>query len=343
MSSQAMTRANASDRILIAGTARSGTTWATRVLSRAEGATMMNEPDNVLADTVNHPSFVGTGFRSYPILAPGDRSPHYEALWEMAFAGRVPMRRGPLPRVARVVLHTPRRVRDPMLSAVAKVMARTPGTAKHVVVKSVMPHFDLEWLAERFHPQIVMMQRNPLNVISSWVKLKVHGYDLHYRDDIRERFVEPLGVEPPPASGSQLALTAGWVGLLTTVLADVRRRHPDWILVTHEDLCDDAITQFKALFNQLGLTWTEEAEKFLTEKGYNHPTFRRTDWTGEHLDPAAVTKAQARRWEGRLSEREVDEIMTVLNAFPGRGWVQAPASFDEWAQRGRDVSGARQR
>jgi hypothetical protein len=289
----------------------------------------MNEPDNVDADPRPGAPIRRFGFGPYLALEPGQAAPHLEGLWEMAFAGRVPMRRGVGRWFARCALRLPKSVRDPLILLAAGIVKRSPTLPRNIVVKSVLAHFAIDWIAERFDPQVVVIQRDPLNVVSSWLRLNVHGYDLHTRQDLRESHFAPLGIPAPPANGGRAALTAWWVGTLNTVLAQALDRHPEWTFITHEVLCANAVDEFQSLYRRLGLTWTDEAERFLVESGYHRPTFRRSDWEGAGLTGEQVTKAQPNRWKERLSAEEVEEIRAVLDDFPNRGWVKYPVTSIE--------------
>ena len=309
------------NRVLLAGTGRSGTTWTGRVLGSAANTVYVNEPDNI---GVNHHTLVQDdtlGFGPYPILRAGDNAPQYAALWRLAFAGRVPLRNGVGHRFGRAALRIPRKIRDPLLPKFAGALERVRPLPQNVVVKSTMTAFCLEWIVANFNPRVVVIQRNPLNVVSSWLDWKVNGKDLHTRSRVHELFVAPYGLPPAPIDGSQAALTAWWVGLLTTTMARLVDAHPQFVVTTHEALCADPEREFRSLFDQLGLVWTDEAAAFL-RRGYLLPTF------AQELDASAmgesddVTKAQRERWKDRLDESEIAEIQVVLDTFPTGGWVR---------------------
>jgi hypothetical protein len=168
---------------------------------------------------------------------------------------------------------------------------------------------------------VVVIQRNPLNTISSWIELGVHGFDLFDRPEIRERYLEPLGITPPAADAGVTERTAAWVGLLTTVLAGHVERHPEWLVVTHEELCVDPLVRIREVCDQVGLTWSEGIERFLTES--NRP--------GEGFSHIRVTREQPNRWRKRLSDEQVEEIESVLAQYPSRGWIRAPERQPEMA------------
>src|SRR5262245_15969523 len=156
--------------VLIAGVPRSGTTWIGRALGRTAGATYVNEPDG-FRDPFAFTVMLGRG--ENPVLAPGDAAPDLERLWAGALAGGRPAgsvrdrvarslyERTPLDdrRAARAAGRATGRLRLVTLAAVPRV---GEPTARHAVVKSVQCALSLEWIAARFTPRVLVVERNPL-------------------------------------------------------------------------------------------------------------------------------------------------------------------------------------
>lgn len=304
-------------RVLLVGVARSGTSWLGHALGRAHGVRFYYEPDNIDADPSGGRPAGGFGFGPYPMISPGEESSMFAAVWDLVFAGRMPpVEKRPMLLAARAALRLPRSLRDPLVRQVAATAARIPSRSNCTVVKSIYAIFSLDWLIERYHPQVVVIQRHPLNVVSSWRQLNIPLFDLASRPAIAQRYLEPLGIAPPTGA-PELTRIAWHVGLLTHVLGDTAERHPEALLVTHEDLCVEPITGMRDVFERLGLVWTADVESFLAAS--NRP--------GEGLQPVRVTTEQPDRWRKRLTDAEVDEIEGVLDQFPRRGWVRAPAAI----------------
>lgn len=297
-------------RILVLGTARSGTRWLATALGHAEGARVVKEPDNVDAD----PSGSGLsrlGFGPYPVIDPSDQAPQFRALWDLAFSARVPNKPGVRRSAARAVLRLPAPLRDPVLRRSARAVSALPGRASQVVVKSIYAQFAVDWLVQHYDPRVVVIERHPLNVVSSWTELGVHGFDLLERPLIRERWLDPLGITVPPPEASKLERAAACVGLVTTVLRDQVRRHPGWLVVSHERLCAAPQAEIREVCEGVGLTWTDGVARFLAES--NRP--------GEGFSNVRVTSEQPMRWRGRLTDQQADEVQAVLDRFPSRGRV----------------------
>jgi hypothetical protein len=319
-------------RVLLISSPRSGSTWALRALACAEGTSFVREPDNVDTAASVDTTVTRLGFGPYPVLEPGEVAPQYAALWDLAFQGRraLRLRRGWGRRLTRAAFRLPRPVRDPLLAAAARGLGAVAPRRSHVVVSSVMAHFSVEWIHQRFGPRVVVLQRDPLNIASSWLRLNVDAYDVHARPAILERHLGPLGVEPPPAGASIVTLVGWWIGALATQMSHLLECHPDWVLATHEDLCDAAEARFGDLYRQLNLTWTAETEAYLREGGYIEPLFRGGENTfttvaGDTAEATRVRRAQADAWRTRLTPEQLSELREVLATFSNRGWVRPRA------------------
>ena len=282
------------------------------------GVRFYYEPDNIDADPTGTRPAGGLGFGPYPMIDLGETATPFASVWDMVFAGRLPsMERGPLLLAARLAMRVPRTARDPLVRTAAALAARLPTRSHYTVVKSIYATFCLDWLVERYQPRVIAIQRDPLNVISSWRELEIPLFDLATRPAIIERYLEPLGIGQLPRGASELMRIASTVGILTHALGETLDHHPDWRLVTHEDLCRDPAAEIRGVFDELGLVWTDEVERFLHTS--NRP--------GEGLQPVRVTTEQPDRWRKRLSSAEVEEIAGVLDQFPRRGWIRAPAAL----------------
>lgn len=302
------------ERILVVGTARSGTSWLAKAIGHADNTQHLPEPDNIDTEHAGRPAGY-LGFGAYPMLEPGDTPPSLTALWDFVFSGRIPAGRGLQLKAGRRFVQLPRGIRDPLFKLATTATSRLPGGPAHRVVKSIFIMFSLDWMLDRYHPQVVLIQRNPRNTVSSWMQLNIPSFDLATRPLIRERYLDRLGIAAPESS-EQLHVAAWTVGLLTTVIAEGAARHPEWPLYTHEDLCVEPRVKLREVCDRVGLTWGARADRYLEES--NRP--------GEGLRPVRVTSEQPDRWKKRLTTDQVSEIDDVLSRFPTRGWIREPGS-----------------
>jgi hypothetical protein len=290
-------------------------------LSFAENACLVNEPDNETFNPFAVRAKLPLG--RYPVLGEHEHAPDdYTKLWIQAFSGPRSRQRSPRAAAARFLM---RRldgmelwnafcnVRQPeatfRLRAVRALAAPHPKTREtrgHVVVKSAHGPLAVEWIASEFQPQVVVVVRHPLNIVASWMELGWGGCSLDTNPKIVERYVRRWDLPTLAPTCSRLSRVAWEVGLLLSVLRSSAEAHPEWRLVSHEQMCGDPTGQFRELFAALGLGWTDAAEVHLA----------RSNRDAQGLVTMRVAADQPERWRKRLTGDQVREISGVLAAFP---------------------------
>jgi hypothetical protein len=312
-------------RVLLTGTARCGSTWAANVLGRADGGQTVFEPDGPASDVLG--AMVAARLGSHPALLTGQRSFWYRQLWDLAFVGGWPMARSEGVRAAgRRVSRMPRSLRDGLVATLAMGTSRIRKRPRNVIVKSVNSTFSLDWIERRYAPTMVIMRRNPLNIISSCTVLGLYTKrNIGDLPAVHRSVVAPLGLTTPSEDASAVTRAAWNVGLLTTGLKRAADRHPDWVVASHDDLCVDPLPRFEALTRRLGLGWTSAMEEYVTRS--DDPNF--TVFGGSqrvHPNAATSTTGSSRRTEAttqfarRLTPEQVAEARAVLAEFPLGDW-----------------------
>ena len=295
--------------VLVAGLPRSGTTWVGEVLGHTAGARYLHEPDNHLV----RPDawWAKRRLGPYPELDPGDDGGDYGRLWARAFAG------GPRPSAlyaaARVLQHAGAAALSGRLGSYGaragdrerrrRDFGRLPGP---LVVKSVHCARSLEWAVDRFRPAVVVVERHPFGVISSWRKLGWDDFLDRDRGALRYS-AAVLGVDPPPPGAPWLERAAWHYGVLSSYLERARRRHPDWLVVRHDVLCADPEPAFRRLAGRLGLRFTDGAARYLAAS--NRP--------GDGYSTHRLWSEQIDGGRRRLSPAERTLILTTLSRFTG--------------------------
>jgi hypothetical protein len=283
------------------------------------------EPDGPISDVLG--AMVATRLGEYPALTPGDQSRWYRLVWELAFAGGWPWDRVEGARAAgRRLVRVPPQARDYLIAGLATATARLRRHPRHVIVKSVNSAFSLEWITRRYAPRVVILRRNPLNVVSSWVVLNMWT-DHPIGNDrlVQETYVRPLGLTPPNGGSSSVAIAAWNVGLLTTALKRTAERHPEWIVESHDDLCVEPVPKFRSLVDRLGLQWTPAVEEYLRMS--DDPRYT-VHGGSKKVHPNAVTATtdasrrdqQATQFKRRLSPEQAAEARAVLDRFELGDW-----------------------
>ena len=98
-------------RVLVAGAARCGSTWAANVLGHATDTRIVYEPDGHNSDVLG--AVAATRLGEYPVLEEGEFSYWYRLIWDLAFAGGWPWDKVESARAAgRRLVHVPPLMRD---------------------------------------------------------------------------------------------------------------------------------------------------------------------------------------------------------------------------------------
>jgi len=321
--------------LFIASAPRTGTTWVAWVLSVAPGVTWINEPDNEWPNVFALKAKRTLG--RFPVLEKGDTAPpEYEELWARAFQGfrqsrildRVVWRSD---RGDKTMLQLWRAMCDHanpemsrelrLLTALAGPPRSKPkplggrrhraGAPERVLVKSVYAPLALEWITARFQPQTVIVLRHPLNVMASWVELMGGGCALDTNPTVREHFAARWDLPELEPEATRLQRIAWELGLFLSALQTGIDEHPDWVVVSHEELAVDPTKTFKRLYEDVGLDWTPKTESFLEER--NRP--------GEGFAVFRVASELPERWRKRLSKEQLEEVWSVWSQI-NAPWVE---------------------
>ena len=306
--------------LLLVGMPRSGTTWTMRALAADGSLHGVMEPDNESRSA----SAIWAKRRAgrFPVLDPGDRDPEYRRLWEWILAGAD---QSPRLKIAGTTL---RAVRDggrrrfyhgrfsPLMQLAGAIGApprRPPGhplVNQRLLVKSVHLPLAVEWLASEFDVEVLVLLRHPGNVLASWISLNLLDQYVRLDENPRIRSRVSVAGSIPPAGPEPLERMVWQIGVLTLALEDALSRHPTWRVRVHDALCVDPPAQFRRLYSDLGLTWNEGVEQYLTTNdrpGVGFPTQR-------------VASDQPDGWKSRLTPMQIDVMQEVLSRFPLSTW-----------------------
>jgi hypothetical protein len=306
-------------RVLVVGQFRSGTTWLSHVVG-APPVRYIHEPDNFRDDRFAWAATLGLGFM--PSLEVGDEAPAYRRLWQLAFAGGWPdLRRLRMLRRASESRYVPRPLRIKLALAAARLATEAASPPPTVLVKTVFAGLSTEWLAHEFDPAMVIVWRHPLNIVPAWIERGYPAEALNALKALRTRF-ERTEVWPPPA-GESLESTTWAACAIGVILLEAASRHPDWLVISHEELCVDPLVAFRSVFAGLGLPEPADLAGRLAE----------TDRPGTGYEIHRETAMQPLRWRHRLSPADQETILNAVRRFEetspvaASAWSQSPALY----------------
>lgn len=186
-----------------------------------------------------------------------------------------------------------------------------------VIVKTVMGVLALEWLVDRYSPRVVIIERHPVRVVDSWMRLGFMAGDLAWRDRVRTDHVDARGLpawHPRWDPWAKRIVEVSWaVGVLVTAVRTAVRAHPEWTVVSHEWLSTYPAGRVATLAEAVGLQWTDDAAARLRHLGL-----------ADNIDVAAGADGIPAAWRDYPATDAV-EAMTLLRRFPELApWLSEP-------------------
>jgi hypothetical protein len=180
------------------------------------------------------------------------------------------------------------------------------------LLKDPMALFSAEWLADRFNTDVVILIRHPAAFISSIKRMSWPPHDfsqflkqpLLMRDHLYpfEKEIKEFVEHEHDVIDRGILL---W-RMFYHVVDKYRKEHNNYIFVRHEDLSLRPVEEFKKLFDQLNVEFTEKIERVIIE--YSNPA-------NPSEAPASVlhqlkrnSVANIKNWKIRLSKSEIERI-----------------------------------
>lgn len=272
----------ASKPVLVVGAACSGTTWVGQTLARVADLTYVHEPDNPLLEPFAVHARARLG--AYPAITAGEHAPEdYVRVWDVALgrrSRRVPA--GPARRLwRRVAVDEKLRELDPAADPaaakndadepsrrartalrLAQPMPRGRASSRRVVTSVDLP-LALDWVVERYAPDVVLVRRHPLDVVASRVR---HSAPFHLGDatldarSVDERFAR-WRIPRRPLPGHAFARLVWLVGFEMSAYQEVADAHRDVQVVDYKRLCTHTDFELRRLLTNLELVWRSGDEQ----------------------------------------------------------------------------------
>jgi hypothetical protein len=244
----------------------------------------------------------------------------YERALEDLLAFRYPLRSLPRLRSARAVAQ-----QGPELARSVLYRAQR----RRTLVKDPMALFSAEWLARRFGAEVVVMIRHPAAFVSSIKKLN-WGFDYERnwlaQDLLMRDLLGPWADSFRGYEGEVDIVGEGIVmwNAMYDVVRGYRDRHPDWHFVKYDDLADDPVGGFGALYERLGLRWDERARAEVERSSSASNVKEVPIWRRRAIN--RDSRAAKRTWTQRLTPDEVERVRAGV-ADVARSFY----SDEEWA------------
>lgn len=275
--------------IYIAGVPRSGTSWLASILNTSRSVKYFCEPFNPLwvPEAVPH---------VMKYMRAGDNDPSFSSFCQQIFSGQLKN------DMVYKKLAQPYR-------AFGNRLRCLPG---RVIVKDVHSLMSLAWMQENTHSTILIIIRHPCAVAASWfqhfnLEAEFQGlYRIACQASLIEDYLNPYQHLFDQAADFWQKIAVYW-GAVYHVILQQKRKHSNWIIVRHEDLCLNPVQSFKQLFDQLELCWTKQTDNLLD--------ISTSQDSGKPYSPFRISAEEPNKWRKRLEPWQIEKISYFTQPF----------------------------
>jgi len=178
---------------------------------------------------------------------------------------------------------------------------------KRPLVKDPIAIFSAEWLAQRFHMDVIVLIRHPADFAGSLEKAQwTHPFDHFVRQPLLMRHhlgryrsdIETFSTTDHDIVGQAILL---W-NVIHHMILQYRDMHPEWIFAKHEELSQHPIEQFRRIYDSIGLHFSPRIQRIITQHSFADPT------TGDSDPLRRDSRSNVRQWHTRLTPAEIDRI-----------------------------------
>ena len=301
--------------ILITGSHRSGTTWVGKVLSTSPATTYIHEPFNGMCRPGIF-SFKFSNVFTYIIQENEDGFyPDISNMLSFKYDAKAELALCKTPKdVARLVRDYAQFYRSNLLNF-------SP------VIKDPMAILSSEWLAETFAARVLVLIRHPASFVSSCYQL---GWPFYFEDFLNQPLLMKDYLHPFEAEIADYAenehssidkLSFLWK-ILYYVVTQFRKKHPNWLFVKYEDICNNPMAQYERIFSGLEIDFSAASQSFI------HESTTHSQYKGYRQEIHSVKRDSKKNidvWKRRLSAEEIQRVRQITEPV-------APAFYtnEEW-------------
>jgi hypothetical protein len=291
--------------VLLTGSHRSGSTWAGKMLSLSPEVGYIHEPFNPAIKGGVLDRYMDTWFKRINV----DESGEYVDLIARVIEYHYPYFRN---------LRECRTLQD--LARVHREQYRFFTYKKNdcrPLVKDPIALLSAEWLEQTFDMRVVVLVRHPAAFCASLKRMQ-WNFDFNeflLQPNLMNELFLPFSevieeyagsIKTPVEQGALL-----W-NVFHYAIDQYRQLHPDWIFCRHEDLSQDPVFEFKALYTRLELEFSPDIEsKILASTSQRSPRAKGTDKYHLQRD----SRENITSWKSCLSESEIKFVKSNTEAI----------------------------
>lgn len=277
--------------ILVTGSHRSGSTWVGNMLSIQPAVAYVNEPFNIKY----HPGTPRPHFEHwYTYVCEENEALHYEYIQDcLTYRSRIlqnTLKYGSMNDIKKQIRYQGR-------------ILNARRTRKRPLMKDPLAVLAVEWLANTFDMEVVLLIRHPAAFVGSLKKANwPHPFDHFLQQPIlMEKHLSEFKSEIAKfVQTEQDLVNQGillWNIIYSMVLKYQASYDQKWIFIKHERISANPLLEFELLYNRLEIPFTNHVENRIAEFSVVKPE----DQDSLRRDSKTVIK----NWQKRLTKNEI--------------------------------------
>ena len=324
--------------VLLAGSARGGTSWALKVLDSHPSVCGCHEPFYQLNKNDSLRSLFDR------LKAGQGTDEDTRRLISSAINGCVETHKPPFFR--KEFLKSPAWLRTGAwmsakalkpLKPVFQYMATGNLNRSHCLVIKNRPFPMLDRILESIHADAILLLRHPCGVVSSWLRgMRMGVMQANSADPVAvwarySACLEPLGFTAQRLSSMSDAgvLAVNWL-VDTLLFRQYENSRMRTRTIVYEDLVRNPVGEWRQIFEWMEMTFDPAVESFLTRS--SKPAFDVRSLLGKRYSYFSVQRSEkspVEAWRTDMTQKEIDEVMDiVIPHFPiEQYWPEVMSSY----------------
>lgn len=296
--------------ILVAGNPRSGTTFVGKMLALNKSVQYLDEPFNA--------EFGMLGVKSYfPYVNqtnPDELSLHNKKLVDDFFNRKAEFRKLDPKTSTNKKQYLGRKLFGTKNNYQYKNLFYNPAIKTGIIKDPTASLLSL-YMAQEYNIPVLVVIRHPLATMASFKRLNmIHDIKhLHLQPDLAKNYLLPITKSLNLNKLSPLQHNSYHWLIIHSILADFAKNNKNFKVITHEQISEDPINEFKKLYKEYGLKFTKNViGKIQDYTAANNPSAAPNNQM-HHLK--RNSKQTTKEWKNILTKKEIQTIKSITKNF----------------------------
>lgn len=269
--------------VLVTGAHRSGTTWVGKMIANSPSVRYIHEPFNI-----DYSAYKVKPDYWFQYVTQENEGLLYEQIKQLVMPKTSPNKNKSIKQRFNFLKSSPQKQR--------------------VLIKDPIAIFSVEWLAQRFNMDVVVMIRHPAAFADS-IRERNWTHDFNHflkQPLLLEEHLAPFKAEILKFTQKEYDIIDQAIllwKLIYYMVGKYREKHPEWFYIRHEDLSLDPASGFKRIFQYVNLGFTKKTRELIREhSSAANPV------DGDMNSIKRNSNALIKKWKNKFTGKEIKKI-----------------------------------